>query len=327
MEEAKTMKTPMSSSIKLDKDEKGKSIDSTMYRGMISSLLYLTASRPDIMYSVCLCARFQSYPKESHLSVVKRILKYLKRTMDIGLRISANSGVDPSSFLHVQGFMCEPLSPPTSTLFLALAPFSMAPRQEPLRYFGFQDFFCDDRMASGCVFIQARLFIFGPGILCQVPTFELRIYESKVWPTIPVFEPEEVIQRICGLPDAHWMGKPSAHILIVIYRVFHHIANDDCIYFHKGTIDSNIIHRASFSRPAFTELTYTEIPQPEAPRVLDHAPRMYLSAQINSLGTHIEELVVRIDCIEDRMEHQHEEMMSYLHFCFHFHLHLLSLDD
>ena len=56
MEEAKTMKTPMSSSIKLDKDEKGKSIDSTMYGGMIGSLLYLTI-------------RFQSCPKESHLSV------------------------------------------------------------------------------------------------------------------------------------------------------------------------------------------------------------------------------------------------------------------
>ena len=68
MEEAKTMKTPMSSSIKLNKDEKGKSIDSTMYRGMIGSLLYLTTSRPDIMYSVCLCAIFQSCPKKSHLS-------------------------------------------------------------------------------------------------------------------------------------------------------------------------------------------------------------------------------------------------------------------
>ena len=56
-----------------------------------------------------------------------------------------------------------------------------------------------------------------------MPTFELRICEFKVWPTIPVFEPKEVIQRICGLPDAHWMGKPSAHILIVIYRVFHHM--------------------------------------------------------------------------------------------------------
>ncbi|RVW64875.1 Retrovirus-related Pol polyprotein from transposon RE1 [Vitis vinifera] len=85
MEEAKTMKTPMSSSIKFDKDEKCKSINSIMYRGMISSLLYLTASRPDIMYSVCLCARFQSCPKESHLSAVKLILRYLKGTMDIGL--------------------------------------------------------------------------------------------------------------------------------------------------------------------------------------------------------------------------------------------------
>ncbi|RVW47390.1 Retrovirus-related Pol polyprotein from transposon RE1 [Vitis vinifera] len=85
MEEAKVMKTPMSSSIKLDMDEKSKSIDSTMYRSIIGCLLYLTASRPDIMYSVCLCARFQSCPKESHLSAVKRILRYLKGTMNIGL--------------------------------------------------------------------------------------------------------------------------------------------------------------------------------------------------------------------------------------------------
>ena len=79
------MKTLMSSSIKLNKDEKGKSIDLTMYRGMIGSLLYLLASRPNIMYSVYLCARFQSCPKESHLSVLKRIFKYLKGTIDIGL--------------------------------------------------------------------------------------------------------------------------------------------------------------------------------------------------------------------------------------------------
>ena len=98
MEEAKTMKTPMSSSIKLDMDEKGKSIDSTMYRGMIGSLLYLTASRPDIMYSVCLCARFQSCPKESHLSAVKRILRYLKGTMNIGLWYSKGDNFELIGF-------------------------------------------------------------------------------------------------------------------------------------------------------------------------------------------------------------------------------------
>ena len=58
LEEVKAKNTPMGSSIKLDIDENGKSVDQTKYRGTIGSLLYLTASRPDIMYSVCLCARF-----------------------------------------------------------------------------------------------------------------------------------------------------------------------------------------------------------------------------------------------------------------------------
>jgi len=56
-----------------------------LYRGMIGSLLYLTASRPDILFSVCLCARFQSDPRESHLTAVKRIFRYLKGTINLGL--------------------------------------------------------------------------------------------------------------------------------------------------------------------------------------------------------------------------------------------------
>ena len=77
----------MSTSTKLDKDEKGKNVDIKAYRGMIGYLLYLTASRPYIMFSVCLCARFQSCPRESHLHAVKRIFKYLLRTIDLGLCI------------------------------------------------------------------------------------------------------------------------------------------------------------------------------------------------------------------------------------------------
>ncbi|XP_050238426.1 secreted RxLR effector protein 161-like [Mercurialis annua] len=64
-----------------------------MYRDMIGSLLYLTASRPDIMFSVCLCARFQACPKESHLHAVKRILKYLHGTLHLGNYYPRN--VDP----------------------------------------------------------------------------------------------------------------------------------------------------------------------------------------------------------------------------------------
>ena len=71
LENAKAYGSPICPSTKLDKDEKGKTVDVKLYRGMISNLLYLTASRPEIMFSLCLCARFQSCPKESHLIVVK----------------------------------------------------------------------------------------------------------------------------------------------------------------------------------------------------------------------------------------------------------------
>jgi len=85
MENAKPISTPMSLSDKLTEDPKGIPVDTKKYRGMIGSLLYITASRPDIQYSVCKCARFQVAPKESHLSAVKRILRYLKGTVDLGL--------------------------------------------------------------------------------------------------------------------------------------------------------------------------------------------------------------------------------------------------
>ena len=75
----------MSTSCYLDKDESGQSIDMKQYRGMIESLLYLSVSRPDIMLCVCMCARFQSNPKQSHLSAVKRIMRYLLGTNNIGL--------------------------------------------------------------------------------------------------------------------------------------------------------------------------------------------------------------------------------------------------
>ena len=67
------------------KNKNGKPVDQFLYHSLIWSLLYLTASRLDIMFSVCLCARFQANPKESHLSVVNRILRYLKHTPNIGL--------------------------------------------------------------------------------------------------------------------------------------------------------------------------------------------------------------------------------------------------
>jgi len=75
----------MATTTKLDKDDQGKCVDIKLYRSMIGSLLYLTTSRLDIMFSVCLCARFQSCPKESHLIAVKHIIRYIKSTIGMGL--------------------------------------------------------------------------------------------------------------------------------------------------------------------------------------------------------------------------------------------------
>ncbi|KAI3666990.1 hypothetical protein L6452_42031 [Arctium lappa] len=88
------MKTPMSTGSKLHADLEGKTVECKLYRGMIGSLLYLTASRPDIMFATCLCARFQANPKESHLYAVKRIFRYLKGTKNLGLWYPENSGFD-----------------------------------------------------------------------------------------------------------------------------------------------------------------------------------------------------------------------------------------
>ena len=82
LESASSVRTPMRPNVKLTVDMLGKSVDSSLYRSMIGSLLYLTASRPDINYSVGMCARYQPNPKESHMIAFKRIIKYVKITVD-----------------------------------------------------------------------------------------------------------------------------------------------------------------------------------------------------------------------------------------------------
>jgi hypothetical protein len=71
MEKCKPIKTPMPTNGHLDLDEGDNPVDQTLYHSMIGSLLYLTASRPDIMFSVSMCARFQANPKQAHLSAIK----------------------------------------------------------------------------------------------------------------------------------------------------------------------------------------------------------------------------------------------------------------
>jgi hypothetical protein len=85
MDKAKPIKTPMGTNGHLDLDLGGTSVDQKVYRSMIGYLLYLYTSRPDIILSVCRCARFQAAPKDCHLRAVKRIMRYLVLTPNLGL--------------------------------------------------------------------------------------------------------------------------------------------------------------------------------------------------------------------------------------------------
>ncbi|CAM8917334.1 unnamed protein product [Rhodiola kirilowii] len=85
MEKAAHQRIPTATHVKITKDEADTSVDQTLYRSMIGSLLYLTASRPDIAHAVGVCAKYQSNPEESHLMNVNRIIKYVYRTTDYGL--------------------------------------------------------------------------------------------------------------------------------------------------------------------------------------------------------------------------------------------------
>jgi hypothetical protein len=85
MNESKAISRPMATNDNLDSDASGNMVDQKLYHSMIRSLLYVTASRPDVMFSVCMCVRFQASPRESHLKATKRILRYLKYTQNIGL--------------------------------------------------------------------------------------------------------------------------------------------------------------------------------------------------------------------------------------------------
>ncbi|GJR08582.1 retrovirus-related pol polyprotein from transposon TNT 1-94 [Tanacetum coccineum] len=106
MEKGQSIGTPMAIKPKLDTDLSGTLIDQTDYHSKIRSLMYLTSSRPDIVQAVCYCARYQSRPTEKHLKEVKRIFRYLKGTINMGLWYPKDSGFELTDFLDTDHAGC-----------------------------------------------------------------------------------------------------------------------------------------------------------------------------------------------------------------------------
>jgi hypothetical protein len=90
--ELKPVSTPMSTATSLGPDEDGETVDQREYRSMIGFLLYLTATRPNIQFVMCLCACFQTSPRSSHRTIVQRIFRYLKHTLDEGPEKATRGG-------------------------------------------------------------------------------------------------------------------------------------------------------------------------------------------------------------------------------------------
>ncbi|GJU44838.1 hypothetical protein Tco_1202104 [Tanacetum coccineum] len=99
METCDPVDTPMVEKSKLDEDPQGKVVDPTRYRGMIGTLMYLTSSRPDLVFVVCMCARYQAKPIKKHLLAVKLIFRYLRGTINTGLWYSKDSCIALTTFV------------------------------------------------------------------------------------------------------------------------------------------------------------------------------------------------------------------------------------
>ncbi|GKD26258.1 hypothetical protein Tco_1232472, partial [Tanacetum coccineum] len=92
---------------KLDRDQHGSPVNATKYRSMIGALMYLTSSRPDIVHATCLCTWYQAKRTEKHLKEVKRIFRYRRGTVNMGLWYTKDSGFELTGFLDADYARCK----------------------------------------------------------------------------------------------------------------------------------------------------------------------------------------------------------------------------
>ncbi|GJY17526.1 hypothetical protein Tco_0389017 [Tanacetum coccineum] len=99
---------------KLDEDLQGTPVDATRYTGMIESLMYLTSSRLDLVFAVCMCARYQAKPTENHLHAIKQIFRYLKVTTNMGLWYLKDTNISLTSYADANHAWCQDTRKSTS---------------------------------------------------------------------------------------------------------------------------------------------------------------------------------------------------------------------
>nr|GFB32482.1 retrovirus-related Pol polyprotein from transposon TNT 1-94 [Tanacetum cinerariifolium] len=107
MDSCDSVDTPLVDRLKLDEDLSGTLVDQTRFRSMVGSLMYLTASRPDLVFAVCMCARYQAKPTKKHLEVLKRVFRYLKGTINWGLWYSKDTAMALTAYADADHADCQ----------------------------------------------------------------------------------------------------------------------------------------------------------------------------------------------------------------------------
>nr|GEX51818.1 retrovirus-related Pol polyprotein from transposon TNT 1-94 [Tanacetum cinerariifolium] len=107
MDSCDSVDTPIMDRLNLDEDPLGIPVDQTRFRSMVGSLMYLTASRPDLVFVVCMCARYQASPTKKHLEALKRVFRYLKRTTNWGLWYPKDTAMALTSYVDVDHAGCQ----------------------------------------------------------------------------------------------------------------------------------------------------------------------------------------------------------------------------
>ncbi|GKE52271.1 hypothetical protein Tco_1487427, partial [Tanacetum coccineum] len=107
MDSCDPVDTPMVDRLKLDEDPLGIPVDQTRFRSMVGSLMYLTASRPDLVFVVCMCARYQASPTKKHLEALKRVFQYLRGTINWGLWYLKDTAMALTAYADADHASCQ----------------------------------------------------------------------------------------------------------------------------------------------------------------------------------------------------------------------------
>nr|GFD06598.1 uncharacterized mitochondrial protein AtMg00810-like [Tanacetum cinerariifolium] len=114
MDPCDSVDTPMVDRLKLDEDLSGTPVDQTRFPSMVGSLMYLTASRPDLVFVVCMCARYQAKPTKKHLEALKRVFRNLKSTINWGLWYPKDTAMALTAYADADHACCQDTKRSTS---------------------------------------------------------------------------------------------------------------------------------------------------------------------------------------------------------------------